>query len=483
MQIRAILLTSTISRINRKATRSPMKTVRDVMTTDVIRVGPTNKIKTAIILMKGHNIGGLPVMDGDHVIGVLDYHDILGKDNDIPVQNVMDRDFVTIPSQMPVIDAADLMSKINASRLLVIDSGQLTGILTRGNLLPELGKSFDPITGLPRADAMRDWGISALKSGNEVTVIFLDLDRFGKFNKQYGHIIGDRVLQHVARVLRHFVDPDRDMLCRYAGDEFVIVTMRTADEAVELGQTLEEAIESTPNEELPEPVTGSVGIRGGKRTKEREDVHYNSTLDNLINLASRACTLAKIGKHEAANALAEQTELNEQPVPVALLEADLVFASADGLNPVSITDQPIMDSCTGERDAYRRLKLQSLNFSWDGSSMATAEVVLSNGDIISKQSRSGFAMGHNALRLVAEATAQAVCDFLPTKGYGVVTENVELIHAGNGVDVVVTTALFITPQNQIRVSGSCLVKQDTYRSVSASFLNAINRQVAMLLAT
>jgi len=458
-----------------------MKTVRDIMTTNVIRVGPLNKVKTAIILMKGHNIGGLPVVDADRVLGVIDYQDILGKDNDIPVQNIMDKEFVTIPPQMPVHDAADLMSKINASRLLVMDNGQLAGVITRGDLIPELGKSFDPITGLPRADAMRDWGIAALKSGCEVSVIFVDLDKFGLFNKEFGHIIGDRVLQHVAEVLRAFVDNDIDMLCRYAGDEFVIVSKRHAAEAQELAAKMEEAITSTPNPKLPRPVSGSIGVYGGKRTKEREEVHYNATLDNLINLASKACTFAKMGRTEIP---AEPEEILQ--IEDVLPEEEMAAVSQDfeETQEVVAVEESVevtaesLDEC----QPYNRLRLQSLNFSWEGSSMATAEVILSNGAVVSKQSRSGFAMGNNALRLVADATAQAVCDFLPTKGYGVVTENVQLIHTDSGIDVVVTTALLITPQNQMRVSGSCLVKQDAYRSVSASVLNAINRQIAQMLS-
>ncbi|HEY3297117.1 MAG TPA: hypothetical protein VGK34_00565, partial [Armatimonadota bacterium] len=145
------------------------------------------------------------------------------------------------------------------------------------------------------------------------------------------------------------------------------------------------------------------------------------------------------------------------------------------------SSQPLGFLTSGQFN-QKRLKLKSLNFSWEGTSMATAEVVLANGESISKQARSGFAMGNNALRLVADATAQAVCEFLPECGYGVVVDNVQQIHAGDGIDIIVTTVLFITPQNQIRVSGSCLVKQDAYRSVSAAFLNAINRQISPLLA-
>jgi IMP dehydrogenase len=436
-----------------------MKTVGDVMTTDVIRLSPTNKIKTAIILMKGHNVGGLPVVDEDRVVGVLDYQDILGKDSDILVQNIMNREFVTIPPSVSVADAADLMAKIGSGRLLIMYEGRLAGVVTRGDLLPELGKSFDPITGLPRADAMRDWGISALKRGQEITVIFIDLDQFGQFNKKYGHITGDKVLQHAARVLRSHVNDERDMLCRYAGDEFVIVTTRDADEARELAKNVGDAISSTPNPELPETVSGAVGIHGGKRTKEREDVHYNATLDNLINLASKSCIRAK-----------------EHSMPVVAANGGAA-ASIIVRDTSAAIEQP--EATPHER--LSRLKIQGLNFSWADGSVASAEVELGNGVLASKRSRSGFALGNNALRLVAEATAEAVCDFLPTPGYGIVPESINVLQSPSGDDIVLVTVLLATPQAQIRVCGSAIVKQDAYRAISAAILNALNRRIAELV--
>lgn len=444
-----------------------MKTVRDVMTTNVISVSPSNKIKTAIILMKGHNIGGLPVVDGDQVVGILDYQDILGKDNDILVQNVMDREFVTIPPDLSAADAADLMAKIGSGRLLVMDNGRLAGIVTRADLIPELGKSFDPITGLPRADAMRDWGIAALRSGSEISVIFIDLDQFGQFNKKYGHITGDRVLQHVANVLRSAVDDERDMLCRYAGDEFVIVTTRHSREAQEFANLLMEKLRTTPNPDLPEPVTGSAGVHGGKRTKEREQVHYEATLDNLINLASKSCTLAKTQASPVAytngdgavTPPVEQSPAPEQPAPVTL--------------PVP---QPVASS-----GITKRLAIHTLNMSWTGGSNATAEVSLANGQDVRKCAKSGFALGNNALRLVAEAAAGAVNEFLPQGGYGVLAESVNVFDGPEGQGIVLVTALIMTPQNQTRVCGSSIVKQDAYRASAAALLDAVNRQISALI--
>ena len=442
-----------------------MKTVRDVMSAEVIRLSPTNKIKTAIILMKGHNIGGLPVLQDDNVVGVLGYHDILGKDNDTVVQHIMDREFATIPPDMPIAEAANLMTKLGASRLLVVDAGQLIGVVTRGDLLPELGKSFDPITNLPRADAMRDWGIDALKRGLEITVIFIDLDEFGLFNKKYGHITGDKVLKHVAQILKSTVDEEQDMLCRYAGDEFAIVTTRIGDEAKELAKLVEDSLHTMENPELPEPVLGSVGVYGGKRTKEREDVHYQATLDNLINLASKSCTLAKDRPWTAA-------VLNEVEAPAP--------APPPQPAPEPVRAQPVENKEEPSAEEHGRLRIQNLNLAWGGSS-ATAEVEIAKGETACKHARTGFASGNNALRLVADAAAEAISEFLSAPDCSVVVENLHVIGGTAGEDIVLVTALLITPQGQVRVSGSSMVKQDAYRAAAAAVLNAVNRRIATLM--
>lgn len=437
-----------------------MKTVRDIMTADVIWLSPSNVIKTAIILMKGRNVGGLPVLDEDKIVGVLDYRDILGKQNDIPVEHVMCREFVTVPPFMPIRDAADLMVQIGSGRLLVAENGKLIGILTRADVMPELGKSLDSLTGLPRADAMRDWGINALKSGQEITVVFMDMDQLRQFNKQYGHITGDNAIKHVATVLQTCVDERTDMLCRYAGDEFAIVTTRPGPEARELAKLAFERVRDTQDPRFPEPVTGTIGVHGGKRTKEREDVHYAATLDNLINLASKACTLAKA-----------------QPEPAMLNGGGTLASAAEKLV------QPVIPTPAAEAmitDTNKRLKIEGLNLSWDSGSTATVEIELSDGQKSLKHSRKGFALGHSALRLVADATAEAISGFLPSPGYGVTAENIQVTNNG-AEDIVLAAALLVTPQKQARLSGSSIIKQDAYKATAAALLNAINRQISTLI--
>jgi diguanylate cyclase len=77
-------------------------------------------------------------------------------------------------------------------------------------------------------------------------LLLLDLNQFKPINDQYGHAMGDAVLQHVAVTLRDQLrlDGDRfDLACRWGGDEFLVfireIDVATADSIV---QSLQSAI-------------------------------------------------------------------------------------------------------------------------------------------------------------------------------------------------------------------------------------------------
>ncbi|MBE0508413.1 MAG: GGDEF domain-containing protein [Marinospirillum sp.] len=86
----------------------------------------------------------------------------------------------------------------------------------------------DALTGLPNRNAMNDFLARAKQQlpgtpGN-LTLMFMDLDRFKQVNDTYGHEVGDKLLQQVAgRVLPLVVANDQQMLVRLGGDEFVFL--------------------------------------------------------------------------------------------------------------------------------------------------------------------------------------------------------------------------------------------------------------------
>ena len=85
---------------------------------------------------------------------------------------------------------------------------------------------FDTLTGLPNRVLLRDrlnQSIAAASRKNRlVGVLFMDLDQFKEVNDCLGHTSGDLVLRDVAARLSTGLR-EGDTLCRYSGDEFIIV--------------------------------------------------------------------------------------------------------------------------------------------------------------------------------------------------------------------------------------------------------------------
>lgn len=84
----------------------------------------------------------------------------------------------------------------------------------------------DTLTGLPNRrsmDLILTRTLAEAKTrGDQVAVMFLDLDRFKHVNDAYGHAVGDSLLQEVALRLRHTLS-SQAVLSRQGGDEFVVV--------------------------------------------------------------------------------------------------------------------------------------------------------------------------------------------------------------------------------------------------------------------
>lgn len=429
-----------------------MKTIKDVMTADVVWVSPSAKAKTAIILLKGHGIDALPVVySHDSVVGMLYCSSLIGQDPDASVMDLMDKAYTTVSSDMPVYQASDLMKSDGKSHLLVVDAGKLVGIISRSDVIGELGKSYDTLTRLPWQDAFREWSINALDRGLEISVILFDLDLFGKFNKKYGHVMGDNVLKAVAGVLQSETDPEKDLLCRYAGDEFAIASYRKASDASVLAQQIVDRIAQIEIPGLPEQITATYGVAGGRRTGGRATVHSTATLDDLITNASLNCMLSKPHRIEPAPTEASLAETAEQPATAA----------------VAVTA------------AHARLKIQTIRLSTT-TSEATAEVILARGEEEFAHAASGYSVGgRSMLRLVAESTAAAATRSL-SSGHGIVVDDVITFQSGDEREVVTVIATFVTPRASTTHAGSAFVRRaDPYRAAAAALLSAINRQIVI----
>ena len=105
---------------------------------------------------------------------------------------------------------------------------------------------FDKLTPLNTADYLRrqlqQSLVEARTEQQPLSLVILDLDDFSQINRLHGHAEGDRVLQALTQLLllnlRH-----RDLLCRLAGDRFVVLLPDTgAREAQLLAEELRLAV-------------------------------------------------------------------------------------------------------------------------------------------------------------------------------------------------------------------------------------------------
>ena len=124
----------------------------------------------------------------------------------------------------------------------------------------------DALTGLPNRvtffDRLEHAMAQARRQGRKLAVLFLDLDHFKEVNDQYGHQVGDQLLQAVARRIQTGVR-ESDTAARLSGDEFVVLLnpVHNGEEARLVAEKLLQRFrELLELEELALPVQVSIGI-------------------------------------------------------------------------------------------------------------------------------------------------------------------------------------------------------------------------------
>ncbi|HEY0156272.1 MAG TPA: sensor domain-containing diguanylate cyclase [Thermoanaerobaculia bacterium] len=146
----------------------------------------------------------------------------------------------------------------------------------------------DGLTGVFNRRHMEETLASELRRKSRTGVIVVDVDHFKAFNDTYGHCGGDALLQQLAGVMRSSFSDDA-VVCRYGGDEFVIVLPDTRPELVrERAERFREAVRAQrlhADGATLGGVTVSVGFAYAP--------DHANTIDGLIAAADRALYTAK----------------------------------------------------------------------------------------------------------------------------------------------------------------------------------------------
>jgi diguanylate cyclase (GGDEF)-like protein len=133
--------------------------------------------------------------------------------------------------------------------LLQFVSTQVASAIERQQMLSRLQfmAQHDPLTRLPNRALLHDRLHTALararREQTQLSLLFLDLDKFKQVNDTFGHAIGDLLLQMVANRLRQCIR-ESDTVARLGGDEFVVLLedFRSPDHALLVAEKIRLAL-------------------------------------------------------------------------------------------------------------------------------------------------------------------------------------------------------------------------------------------------
>jgi diguanylate cyclase (GGDEF)-like protein len=128
------------------------------------------------------------------------------------------------------------------------------------------------------------------RSRQPLSLIMLDVDHFKQFNDHYGHLTGDGCLQHVATVITQCVNRPQDMVCRFGGEEFVVLLPETDHEgAYLLGERIRSAVEGLALEHKGSEASAFVTVSLGVATLSPSEGNPRT----LVQIADEALYRAK----------------------------------------------------------------------------------------------------------------------------------------------------------------------------------------------
>ena len=153
--------------------------------------------------------------------------------------------------------------------------------------------SIDPMTKLYNRRYFNEIAKNILKGERrktcQLSLMILDIDTFKKINDTYGHKIGDDVIVFISNILKKY-QRESDIVCRYGGEEFVILLPETSlDNAVLVAEKIKKRIAQSMISIAGEEsfsVTVSIGVSS-------IDVSNEPNIEAALNRADKALYEAK----------------------------------------------------------------------------------------------------------------------------------------------------------------------------------------------
>jgi CBS domain-containing protein len=120
------------------------KSVRDVMTAGVRTVSGSQSLSDAAEVMRGEDVGSVPVVEEGRLAGIITDRDIVTRavaerrdPQTVKVDEVASRELVTVEPDQDLDEALALMARHQVRRLPVVEEGRLVGMLAQADVALE----------------------------------------------------------------------------------------------------------------------------------------------------------------------------------------------------------------------------------------------------------------------------------------------------------------------------------------------------------
>jgi CBS domain-containing protein len=122
------------------------KTVKDAMSSTPRTIASSTSIQDAARSMRDEDVGSLPIVESDRLIGIITDRDIVVRavaegPIDATAGEIASREIVTVDPQQPLAEAARLMAEHQVRRLPVTEEdGRLVGVIAQADIAKHLGE-------------------------------------------------------------------------------------------------------------------------------------------------------------------------------------------------------------------------------------------------------------------------------------------------------------------------------------------------------
>ena len=130
--------------------------------------------------------------------------------------------------------------------------------------------------------------LDAMRRQTPMSFLFIDIDHFKRINDNYGHETGDAALIAVANAMQSCLHRPLDFLCRWGGEEFVVLLSDTAEvAAISLANSMMQAVSAIKLADTSIKITISIGVKTVLITPDNLHHDHLNDVEEAMMLAKK----------------------------------------------------------------------------------------------------------------------------------------------------------------------------------------------------